>query len=509
VERPAKVLCIGADALDKDLVIAMSEAGRLPTFRRLLEAGAWTFTRNPPGLFVGALWPSFATGLSPSRHGRYCYRQLAPGTYEMRRFLSSDIRGVPFWTTLSEQGRRVAVIDVPKTTVSRDLNGIQVADWGTHDPDPGCGLETWPPALAETVTARFGSDPVGACDRWGRDAEASRELRDALVSRVERRAELSAHFLALGGWDLFLTVFTEPQCVGHQFWHLHDPTHPRYDPELARAVGDPMEAVYIAIDAAIGRLVRQAGPDATVLVLASHGMGPHYGANFLLDEVLRRLDLARLPAGGARRRLGALVRWGRARIPARLLPASMRNGVRRGVEKAVPAFTDLAARTCFQVPNNDVYGAIRVNLAGREPNGSVRPGPEYDALCDELGQDLRALVDPATGRPVVRNVIRCAEAYPGEAADGLPDLFVEWDGSVPIAAVDSPKTGRVQGAYGGPRTGDHKPEGLLVALGPGVVPGPLAGRVAVMDVAPTIAHLLGVQLAAVDGRPIAAFGAGA
>jgi predicted AlkP superfamily phosphohydrolase/phosphomutase len=132
----------------------------------------------------------------------------------------------------------------------------------------------------------------------------------------------------------------------------------------------------------------------------------------------------------------------------------------------------------------------------------VRPGAEYDALCAELDRELGALVETRTGRRVVRRVLRSTDAYPGAPTDGLPDLLVEWDPSFPVSAVSSPTIGLVEGAYGGPRTGDHKGAGLLVAVGPGVRPGALAGGVAVEDLAPTIAGLLGEHIADTDGRAL-------
>jgi predicted AlkP superfamily phosphohydrolase/phosphomutase len=66
----ARVLFLAADAMDKDLVLRWAEDGTLPTFRRLLSTAAWGNTENPPGLFVGAVWPSFWTSVSPARHAR-------------------------------------------------------------------------------------------------------------------------------------------------------------------------------------------------------------------------------------------------------------------------------------------------------------------------------------------------------------------------------------------------------------------------------------------------------
>lgn len=74
MRHASKSIVFGVDALDKDLVLAWAQAGVLPTFRTLLEKGAWAITVAPPGLYVGAIWPSFSTGVSPARHPGVCHR---------------------------------------------------------------------------------------------------------------------------------------------------------------------------------------------------------------------------------------------------------------------------------------------------------------------------------------------------------------------------------------------------------------------------------------------------
>src|SRR5262245_36704611 len=160
-----KVLVIALDAADKDLIGQWAAAGHLPAFRRLQETGLHGTVENPFGLYVGALWPSFYTGLSAARHGRYSYTQLVPGTYRTRAIKREDVRGSAFWNVLSSAGRRVAIIDVPKApAVRRRLNGIHIVDWGLHESEVDGGLWTSPRSLARTLLARYGPDPVGCCD---------------------------------------------------------------------------------------------------------------------------------------------------------------------------------------------------------------------------------------------------------------------------------------------------------------------------------------------------------
>ena len=50
-------------------------------------------------------------------------------------------------------------------------------------------------------------------------------------------------------------------------------------------------------------------------------------------------------------------------------------------------------------------GAIRINLKGREPEGLVEPGAEYEALRQEIADALIALENPETGKSAVRWVV--------------------------------------------------------------------------------------------------------
>src|SRR5690606_35036558 len=121
-----------------------------------------------------------------------------------------------------------------------------------------------------------------------------------------------------------------------------------------------------------------------------------------------------------------------------------------------------AQRRYFQEPNNTVYGGVRLNLVGREPNGRVSP-EEADAVMAELEQDLLELVNVDTGKCVVRAVQRCDNWHARSPRDVMPDLFLDWERGAPVERIASPKIGLVTGLYDHWRTGDHRPAGLLLA----------------------------------------------
>ncbi|HLF30206.1 MAG TPA: alkaline phosphatase family protein, partial [Xanthomonadales bacterium] len=447
-----------------------------------------------PAVYTGSLWPTVWTGTRPGRHACYYNEQIIPGTYKIGDFLGPDVKQEPFWNTLSRSGCRVGLFDVPKAPLCETLNGVQIVDWGTHDADlPAC---SWPPQLIEEITAKHGPSAFRRCD-WVMDGENPEQtLRELLLQRMETRLAIARDLLQREAWDLFMIGFGESHCIGHQCWHLHDPSHPKHDATLLRRIGDPVRDVYLALDRALGQLLEYTDAGTTVVLHCSHGMSAHYDATYLLDRALRRLEGKPQPAVGA---LLARARRLWKRLPLRL---TERFGDLASAVRRMPDVSDRASRDCFVVPTNANSAGIRLNLAGREPNGRIQP-KDADDFIARLTTDLQEFTDPADGRKLVKEIIRSSIAFPGEHSDSLPDLFIRWNRDKPITGLSSPKIGSlIEEDHSTRRSGDHRPGGLIFLHGPGYAAGTQLPDVHDEDIAPTLAACLGVNLAGVDGQPI-------
>jgi predicted AlkP superfamily phosphohydrolase/phosphomutase len=495
-----RIVVIGLDAADPDLVEGWAREGHLPVIASLLEDGAWGRLSSTAEVSTGPGWPSFYSSTQPGSQGRFFTRQLESGTYRLQTKNADRIEATPFWVHVGHTGRTVAAVDVPKTHPRIDVNGVQVVGWGAHA--PAWIRASSPPALVKTLVTSFGPHPVPSCDEVRlRSVADHAALRDGLVEGVKRKAAISEHILGLEEWDLFVTVFKEPHCVGHRLWHVMDRDHPDHDAEVGAELGNPVLDVYRAADEAVGRLVEAAG-DATVVLFSPYGMGPAYGGSHLLPDVLLKLGLAATGPddrkGGARRRSSlrdVLV----DRTPFKLLKLARRVVPPRLWDEIAcrlrASGKEWSRSRAFCVPG-DHAGAIRVNLAGREPDGTVEAGEQYEALCEELEREIRALVNPDTGRPAVREVVRPHRLYRGKHVADFPDLTVRWTGDAPIRALTSARIGKVEGSETARRTGEHWPEGFVLVHGPGVEPGATvsAEEAGGMDIAPTILELMGVPV---------------
>jgi predicted AlkP superfamily phosphohydrolase/phosphomutase len=459
MSRP--VVVIGFDAMDRRLAGALMDAGRMPTLAGLRRSGTTASLGSPPGLVVGSIWPTIWSGRPPGDHAFYCFRQVQPRTYRIRRYTPRDIPVEPFWMPLARTGRRVCAFDVPLVAPTSPVDGVHIVDWGTHDSILPTAV--WPPELRGVLASRVGEHPIGAvrCDSYASRRDW-RGLLTALHEGASRRTDLTCALLERADWDCLVTVYSESHCAGHQYWWSHDDRHPRF---ATRAdLGDALEEVYEALDRELARLLAAVPPDATVVVVLSHGIGDHHDGDHLFAEIIRRLDDA----------YGAPPAWLVARERVMRAVDRVMRTVRRAGRGERATYVD-SARRFYRIPNNELYAAIRLNLRGREPRGRVAPGAEAARVLEWIERELLALRDEESGRPLVRRVMRADDLYPGPRRDGLPDLFVDWERTAPITSATSPTIGVVRGSYDGIRSGDHRLGGLVIVRGD---PRLLGGRVA-------------------------------
>jgi predicted AlkP superfamily phosphohydrolase/phosphomutase len=466
-----RCLFIGLDSFDPDVLREGVQRGDFPALARLLSRSRAIETTTDPGTYVGSLWATIHTGADPSRHGLYCWADLEPGTYRVRLSDERNIKIESFWTTLSRAGHRCAIIDIPHCKLDPDINGVHVINWMTHFKTVE-GFATAPAKLADELVHRFGPDPVPHCNAIDHSPDGLARFTDDMLARVERRTAFALELIASGDFELMALGFGESHCVGHQCYHEHLAN--RFSAE------DPVLRVCRAIDRAVGRLLEACPDDCATILLASHGIGPHYDGSHVVERVLRKVDRV-LDAGAPiplARRLRDLVAANRLRKllgpAARLLP---------------PELPRNAHYRAFVVPNNEVALGVRVNLEGREPAGLVSLNA-YDSYLDALQEALMKARRPDDGSPAFVEALRAVKLYGTDPMhNGLPDLMLTWDRSRPFSGLDVPGVARFVAEPNSVRTGDHRAGGLAVFTGPA---GHNADRRAPIDSSEIAHHILGL-----------------
>lgn len=153
VERP-KLVILGFDGLDPDLVQQYVDAGQLPTFKKLMSQGGLYPLETTVSPESPTAWASFATGTNPGKHNIYDFLVRDLDTYfpdlgmirkEPPRFLFNWIPiarpkviplrgGTSFWVTAGRAGVRSSVLTVPMTFPPEDVpNGELLSGLPTPD----------------------------------------------------------------------------------------------------------------------------------------------------------------------------------------------------------------------------------------------------------------------------------------------------------------------------------------------------------------------------------------
>ncbi len=480
----ARLLIVGLDGLCWPLLEPLLAAGIMPCLARLRDEGAWGPLTSVVPTHSAAAWTSFLTGQNPARHGITDFMVRQPdGTYRHAR----PHPATTLWHHLGRGGLRVGAFNFPVSYPPEPVNGFLVSGMLT----PRGRTFTYPPELGEELLSRFVDYRFDL--EWQLYRGRERALLRDLTAMIGQRAEAACFLRNRYAPDCLAVAFIGPDRLQHALWRHLDPAHPGHDPLQAGALRHDLYRFYAALDRAVGRLVADAGPETTVLVLSDHGFQAA-ARQFRADEWLAGHGWLAFQAGRSR-----LEQWVRRLDTPRV--QHLRRRLVKDISRHFASFQPGGAfdwsRTVAFCPWNAQQG-IRLNVRGREPQGIVAPGAGYERLREEIRQALLETTEPQTGLRVIDRVWRREKVYRGPFLGEMPDLVFTL--RPPFSA--SPVQQRLW-ADTGWASGDHSLEGMLIAWGRGVAPGRVEGA-SLVDVAPTVLYLAGQPVpTAMDGRVLA------
>jgi predicted AlkP superfamily phosphohydrolase/phosphomutase len=469
----SRTLAIGIDAAEATFVRRLIEQDELPVLKSLLTdkgGGRWLSVRSPAHIGSGAVWPTFITGEEPTSHGVYSEWSWRPETMSLSRYHGRHL--TPFWKQLAQQGIPLGVFDVPFALPVGVSKGFEVSEWWAHD-STGAGLQGGPDEIISLVK-KSPAHPLSAnrfVDTTPDNQSNLKELSDACIKGVQLRGTLAQRLIRETEPRLSLIVFPEIHHAGHQMWHTIEPDHQVYQGrELngGHALDPLLKDVYRAVDRQISGLIEAAGNE-TVIVFALHGMQPALGFPAFLGPLLTERGFSRLASwrsqSWTKRALSLLAATKRhtpdrlKKLYYKLTPTPATHKLARPT--MIPVY-DWQNTRAFSLPT-DQYGWIRINLIGRESQGSV-PLDLYNETCRQLAELLLGLASE-DGRLLVREVVRPAATAEAALNNPLPDLVVHWQ----FAAFAAPlriKDSKVQiEPVGKKSTGQHASEGFCIYRG--------------------------------------------
>lgn len=496
----SRVLVIGIDGATFDLIEPWAEKGALPNLARLMSEGARGPLESTLPPVTSPAWPTFATGKNPGKHGVFDFIRPLGGQFQLVN--ASSLRAPALWEILSSAGRRVGIMNVPVTYPPKAVNGFVIGGMLS----PMAGAFTYPVDFLAQYANHLGPYRIAPQVQYKKGNEEA--FAADLLDLVDRRGQYALRLMQDYPYDFLMFHFQATDVLQHALWRVVDSSHPRYDREYAARFAPAFMRVYQRIDDTIGRMLEYLGDEATVIVMSDHGFGSlHYTVNmnlFLLDQ-----GLLKLKSGVWTQVKAGLFRAGLT--PASIWHVIERAGLQNYVwqvskstrNKVVSKFlsfddVDWSRTLAYSIGH---VGQIYVNLRGREPGGIVESGAQYEAVRQRVVDALQKLRHPETGEPMVNEVIPGEAVAHGPYAHRGADLHLVLDGyraiAFPLFAADRRiVTRQIRGD-----SGCHRRHGVLIAWGNGIRPGERVANAHIMDLTPTILHLMGLPVSSdMDGQ---------
>lgn len=440
-QRRKRVVVIGLDGVPYSYIQQLFRAGELPNFRAIVaEGGLLQMDTTVPNVSSVA-WASFMTGKNPGKHNIYGFVDRRPGSLQTFIPTSRNMQTPALWEILSAAGKRVFAMNVPVTYPPRQVNGIVV----------GCFLSPSVEKAAPNAEIAQALKRLNYC--VDADPLLARRDKDSFLHHLdevfERRIAALRYFWQQEPWDFFMAHVMETDRLHHFFWEEMEQGHATYAPAFLE--------FYRRVDQVLGEVRSWLDEDTTLIILSDHGFCTIRYEVFINTWLH---DAGYLQYASDR-------------------PA--------GLQDVSPT----------SIAYNLDPGRIFLNVKGREPEGRVTPGAEYERLRREIAEAAQSMADPVTGEPMVERVYLREELYHGPYAELAPDLVLEmrpgYDAKGPFG-----KPGLT--FKGTSLVGMHTTPDALLYIG-GLRS--LNRRPYIADLAPTILDLLDVPIPAdMDGHSL-------
>ena len=496
----SRILVIGIDGATFDLIRPWIEQGDLPNLARLMSEGAHGLLESTLPPVTSPAWPTFATGKNPGKHGVFDFIRPLGGEFELVN--ASSLRVPTLWEMLSRAGRKVGIMNVPVTYPPKPVNGFVIGGMLS----PMAGSFTYPANILDQYADQLSPYRIAPHVQYKRGNEEA-FLAD-LLDLVDRRGQYALRLMEDYPCDFWMFHFQATDVLQHALWKLVDPSHPRYDEETGARFAPDFKAIYRSIDDYIGEMVERLGEGGTVIAMSDHGFGPlHNTVNvnlFLLDQGLMKLKRGawtRLKAGLFRAGITPASIWHLIEsVGLQNYVWQVSKSARNRVVSKFLSFDDVdwSRTVAYSIGH---VGQIYINLRGREPRGIVERGAQYEAVRQRVTDALQELRHPRTGKQMVDEVIPGDEIVHGPYASRSADLHLVLDGyraiAFPLFAADRRVvTRQIRGD-----SGCHRRHGILIAWGDGIRRGHKVTGAHIMDLTPTILHLMGLPVPDdMDGR---------
>lgn len=284
---PRRVLLVGWDAADWQLIEPLLGQGLMPTLAGLLARGAAGNLATTRPILSPILWNTIATGKRADAHGVLGFTEPDPDGPGIRTTASTSRRSKALWNILTQSGLRSNVVGWYASHPAEPIEGAMVSNQtefrGPDEPplSPLPSSSVHPALLAEALAeCRVHPSELDESAVLPFVPDATRvSTREnhrigKLLGMVAQTASVQGFATALmarGDWDFTAVYFEGIDRFGHEFMEFHPPKMDAVSQEDFDAYRHCMVGIYRFHDMMLESLLGLAGDDTTVVIVSDHG----------------------------------------------------------------------------------------------------------------------------------------------------------------------------------------------------------------------------------------------
>ena len=284
---PARVLLVGWDAADWQIIRPLVSQGLMPTTAALLERGAWGNLATTRPILSPMLWNTIATGKRPQQHGIYGFTEPNADATGVQTSASTSRNCKALWNILSQSGLRSNIVGWYASDPAEPILGTMVSNQfeqykieaGEISPIPrGCvhpvemadeiaPLRVVPTEIDYTAVLPFIPEAAKLAEKKGHRIG---KLRHMLAQTATIHA-VATHLMASTEWDFTAVYYEGIDRFGHEFMEFHPPKMDQVSQEDFDAYQHCMVGIYRFHDMLLETLLTLAGDDTAVILMSDHG----------------------------------------------------------------------------------------------------------------------------------------------------------------------------------------------------------------------------------------------
>ncbi|MDO8610499.1 MAG: alkaline phosphatase family protein [bacterium] len=417
-----KIIVIGIDAFDFNQLTLFKE--NLPNFTKLQKINPDIRMTSvfPPDSIPA--WGSIYTGLNPAEHGAINFMDAKDDKSKINfRDLHKYYKGRTFWDKASEQGKKVCIMLPFSIYPPWQVNGVMVCrtlDVVNED----FPLKTYP----EDIYEKFGLSDFNVNLFHGFPSKRNlKKYIESMRKRTEAEAKLGLRFLEKYDADLYFIYFSALDAIQHTFWNYYDEKHPDYPGE--NPYKNIIKDFYVLFDKILGDYLNRIDDDTSVIVISDHGHGMRPVNLVNINEILRlkgylhpvkksKIENPFNQKEKIKKSLSNVIAtFGLGNFTLKLLSKfTLWKKV-----LASPSYIDFN-RTVAYV--SDLSGIKSYSQGGIIINKDV-DGVEYENIRNKIIGELKEIIDPKTGRNLMKWIVKREELYEGKYLNRYPDILFE------------------------------------------------------------------------------------